>query len=220
MLSERMAMKLVAAGALVLLPAFALAQGAGKIVCWKDSAGKVIGCGDKVPLEYQGSGTKELDARGRTRAHTESAEEASRRREREQQAARGRAEDERKALEQRRQDVALLETYSNEKEIEAKRDRELQVIDLQIEQLAMALKNTGQRLSDVKSRVAPFEKSGKAPPPALKEELARASADKQRFEDSIAQREREKEALRNKYSDYQTRFRELRAQQTAASARK
>ena len=24
----------------------------GRIVCWKDKTGKVVGCGDKVPLEY------------------------------------------------------------------------------------------------------------------------------------------------------------------------
>jgi hypothetical protein len=35
----------------------------GKIVCWKDNAGKVVGCGDKVPPEFQSSGTKELDSR-------------------------------------------------------------------------------------------------------------------------------------------------------------
>ena len=27
----------------------AMAQSKGRIVCWKDKAGKVIGCGDKVP---------------------------------------------------------------------------------------------------------------------------------------------------------------------------
>jgi len=27
-------------------------SGTGKIVCWKDKAGKVVGCGDRVPPEY------------------------------------------------------------------------------------------------------------------------------------------------------------------------
>src|SRR5919106_763453 len=119
------------------VPGVASAQ-SGKIVCWKDKSGKVIGCGDTVPPEFQGSGTKELDSRGLTRKQTESVEEASRRREKEQEIARTRAEEDRKALDQKRQDTALLETYSNEREIDLKRDRDLQVIDLQIEQFTVA----------------------------------------------------------------------------------
>src|SRR3954463_8786520 len=98
---------------------------AQKIVCWKDKSGKVVGCGDKVPPEYQSSATKELDKRGITRSTTESVEEANQRRGREQEAARVKAEEDRKLVDQKRQDNALLETYSNEKEIDLKRDRDL-----------------------------------------------------------------------------------------------
>src|SRR4051812_10482480 len=122
----------------------------GKIVCWKDASGKVIGCGDKVPPEYQASATKELDSRGVTRKQTESVQEADQRRLKEEEAARVKAEEEKKSLGQKRQDTALLETYSNEKEIDLKRDRDVQVIDLQIEQLTVALKNTTQRYTEAK----------------------------------------------------------------------
>ena len=59
---------------LLLAPALAVALAAlvggdalaqKKIVCWKDKAGKVVGCGDTVPPEYQDNATKELD-KGRT----------------------------------------------------------------------------------------------------------------------------------------------------------
>src|SRR5215208_204101 len=133
----------IVAGALVL-PGAAEAQ-SGKIVCWKDKSGKVIGCGDKVPPEFQSSATKELDSRGVTRKQTESAEEANRRREKEQDLAKTKVDDDKKALDQKRQDTALLETYASEKEIDAKRDRDLQVLDLQIEQLEGAVKNATQR---------------------------------------------------------------------------
>src|ERR1044071_3461619 len=68
----------------------------GKIVCWKDKSGKVIGCGDKVPPEFQSSATKELDSRGITRKTTESVEDANQRRAREQEAARTKAEEDKK----------------------------------------------------------------------------------------------------------------------------
>jgi chromosome segregation ATPase len=199
------------------LPGTAAPAQSGKIVCWKDKSGKVIGCGDTVPPEYQGSGTKELDSRGITRKQTESVEEANRRREKEQDITRSRADEDRKALDQKRQDTALLETYSSEREIDLKRDRDMQVIDLQIEQFTVALKNTTQRYNETKARADVVEKNKKPLPANLKEELARVGSDKQRFEQSIQAKQREKEELRNKYAEYRKRFAELRAQQQAAA---
>lgn len=195
-------------------PVLTLAQ-SGKIVCWKDSSGKVIGCGDKLPPEYQGSATKELDSRGVTRRQTESVEEATQRRQREQEAARLRAEEERKSLVQKRQDTALLETYSNEKEIDVKRDRDLQVLDLQIEQMTMALKNTTQRYNEARGRAEILEKN-KPLPPTLKDEVTRLSSEKERFEQSIATKHREKEELRVRYAEYRKRYTELRAEQLSS----
>lgn len=202
------------------MPVDATAQ-SGKIVCWKDKAGKVLGCGDKVPPEFEGSSTKELDSRGVTRKTTESADDAARRRERDQAAARLKADDDRKALDQKRLDTALLDTYSNEKEIDLKRDRDLGVLDLQLEQLNEALKNTTQRYNDSKSRVDSTEKNKKAVAPALKDELARATNEKQRLEKSIEAKQKEKEELRQRFADQKKRYTDLRsAQAPTASAKK
>jgi hypothetical protein len=213
---------LIAVSAVTLCLCFAATAQAqrAKIVCWKDASGKVVGCGDKVPPEYQSSATKELDARGVTRKQTESVEEANQRRAREENAARVKAEEEKKALGQKRQDTALLETYSNEKEIDLKRDRDLQVIDLQIEQLTVALKNTSQRYNEAKGRADAIEKRGKPLPAGVKEECDRLANEKQRFEQSISAKNNEKEELRAKYTEYRRRFAELRAQQASASPRK
>ena len=81
---------------------------AQKIICWKDKSGKVVGCGDIVPPEYQESGTKQLDKRGVTRGTTDSAEEVAKRKAQEQETAKQRAEEQKKNAEQRRQDSALL----------------------------------------------------------------------------------------------------------------
>src|SRR3712207_2146446 len=90
---------------------------AAQIVCWKDKSGKTIGCGDKVPPEYQSSATRELDSRGITRKQTESVEDETTRRQRQQEAARLKAEDDRKRLDQQRQDTALLETFRDRKSV-------------------------------------------------------------------------------------------------------
>lgn len=49
-----------------------------KIICWKDAAGKVIGCGDRVPPEFRQNESKTLDNRGITRETSVSTEEAAR----------------------------------------------------------------------------------------------------------------------------------------------
>lgn len=210
--------------ALITMPGVASAQ-AGRIVCWKDKNGKVVGCGDKVPPEYQANATREMDSRGVTRKTNESHEETTRRREKEQEAARVKSDDDRKALDQKRQDTALMETYSNEKEIDLKRDRDVQVLDLQLEQLTVALKNTTQRYDETRAIVEGNEKSKKPVPPPLKAELVRVTQEKQRFEQSIASKQKEKEELRVKYADHRKRYIELRAAQagpgaTSASAKK
>jgi hypothetical protein len=204
----------LALASLVSLAADAAQQ--NKIVCWKDAAGKVIGCGDKVPPEYQGSGTRELDSRGVTRGTTESTDEVNKRRLREQEAARVQAENDRKSVEQKRQDRALLESYSNEKEIDLKRDRDLQVIDLQIEQITMSLKNATQRHDDAKARIDAAEKNKKPASAQLKEELARASADRARHEKGIDAKNQEKDELRKRYAEQRRRFVELRNSSAAS----
>src|SRR5215210_2739945 len=100
-LTERTAVvlgTLAAIGMLSLPGAATAATAPGKIVCWKDASGKVIGCGDKVPPEFEASGTKELDSRGLTRKTTESADEVGQRRLRDQDAARIKAEEERRMI--------------------------------------------------------------------------------------------------------------------------
>ena len=192
------------------VPATSWAQ-AGKIVCWKDKSGKVIGCGDKVPPEFQSNATKELDKRGVTRGGMESTEEIAQRRAQEQEAAHLKAEDARKSIDQKRQDTALLETYSSEKEIDLKRDRDLQVLDLQMEQLNTSLKSAVARYNDVKSRSDSLEKSGKPVAPGLKDDLVRAAEDKERVEQRVAAKQKEKDELRARYAEYRKRYADLRS---------
>jgi hypothetical protein len=197
-----------AAGMLVGLAGPAAAQ---KIVCWKDKAGKTLGCGDKVPPEYQSSATKELDSRGVTRKQTESVEEANARRLREQEASRVKTDDDKKRLDQQRQDTALLETFSNEKEIDLKRDRDSGVIDGQLEQLTAALKPVTQRYNEAKARFDQTEKGKGGAPQGVKEEYQRAAAEKERLDKNIASKQHEKEELRKRYAEYKRRYTELKA---------
>lgn len=184
--------------------------GSGKIICWKDKSGKVVGCGDTVPPEYQESATKVLDRRGVTRGTTESAEDAAKRKGQEQELAKQKAEEQKKRAEQRRQDSALLATYTSEKEIDQKRDRDLQLVDLQISQLQVSLRNATDRYNDAKVRSDLAQKDARLAHTGLQEELTKTAAEKERLEQSIADREQEKEGIRKRYAEQKKRYLELR----------
>jgi len=186
------------------------AAASGKIVCWKDASGKVVGCGDQVPPEYRGTGTSELDKRGVTRRTTESTEEATKRKEKDAELAREKAEEKKRLADQRRQDTALLGTYNNEHEIDARRDRDLQVIDLQVQQLEVSLKNAAARLADTRSRIAQAEKAKKPVPPALSEDVTRIEAEQSKIEANIAAKHKEKEEVQARFVQQKKRFLELK----------
>lgn len=200
-------------GALPVSGAHAQGKGGGSIVCWKDASGKVVGCGDKVPAEFANSGTRELDKRGNVRKTGESAEEAAKRKAKDAEQAKQKEDDQKKAAEQKRKDSALLATFANEKEIDLKRDRELQAIENTLTQQRAALKLANDRLADAQGRAAAFEKGNKdkkPAPPGIKEDIARAEGEKGRLEKDVADKEKSKESTMTTYAEYRKRFQELK----------
>jgi len=189
----------------------------GRIVCWKDKSGKVVGCGDRVPPEYQDSATREMDRRGVTRATTESAEEAARRRAQDKETSKQKAEEQKRMADQKRQDTALVNTFSNEKEIDQKRDRDLQQLDSQVTQLQVSLRNATERYTDAKTRSDAGSKDKKLAE-ALKEDVAKTAAERQRLEQQIAAKEKEKDEIRQRYADQKKRYLELRGEAPSAAA--
>lgn len=202
------------AAALSAFPSMAAAQSKekGRIVCWKDKSGKVVGCGDKVPPEYQDSATREMDSRGVTRNTTESSEDAAKRRTQDQAAAKAKAEEAKRLAEQQRQDSALLNTFTSEKEIDQKRDRDLQQADIQMGQVKTSLKNATDRYNDTKARMETASKDKKGPSEGLKDELARATSEKQRFEQLVVTKEKEREEISKRYAEQKKRYLELRGE--------
>jgi hypothetical protein len=205
-LSLRMVAGAVAATALLAAAPVVLAQ---KIVCWKDSTGKVIGCGDRVPPEFQKNETKRLDSGGITRQTTVSAEEAARQKAEADKKAALKLEEDRRIAEQRRQDTALVNTYTSAGEIDVRRDRELQVVDLQIQQLKAAVKGAVDAHTAQKSRYASFEKRGKVPD-NVKDDLKQAAEEEERVKTRIADKEKDKERISTSYAQQKARFIELK----------
>ena len=200
-----------------MFAATASAQSKGKIICWKDKSGKVVGCGDKVPPEFEDAATKELDRRGVTRKTTDTAEEQARRAADEAAMAKQKEEEKKRLAEQRRRDAALLNTYANEKEIDQRRDRELQEVDRLIGQFQVLHKTAATRRTDAMTRLAAAEKARK-PSDALKDEVARAEADMAKLDTNIADKNKEKEEIRARYAETKQRYLELGGGQAQAAA--
>jgi archaellum component FlaC len=198
--------------ALNVIPADANAQG-GKLFCWKNKAGKTE-CGDKIPYEYQDAAIKEMNRQGVVTSRSESLSPEERK-------AREAADEKRVAEkqrqdEQRRKDKALLDTFSNDKEIDLKRRRDIQLVESIIETLQSNLKNIDARKADAEARADRFVKEKKPVPPPIQDELERVKTDNDRTTQQIAQKRKEIIALNQRYDDLKKRYIELTG--TTASA--
>jgi DNA repair exonuclease SbcCD ATPase subunit len=195
------------------------ARAAGRIICWKDESGKIVGCGDRVPPEFQGSATKELDSRGITRKTTETPEEAARRQAEERKQNEKRAEDRKRLAEQQRRDRALLATYGSEREIDERRDRELELVEDQIKQLDVSLRNANERRRDLEERRTVAEKDERLARtlPALQQELDDIGAEQRRLQERITSREKDMQAIRSRFDEQKQRYRELKGGASASA---
>lgn len=90
---------------------------------WVDENGKTH-YGDTIPAKYANRAPERLNKSGAAPTKVERPAQVAETRPTEQEIEKQKA-DAKRLLEQRRQDVALLATYSNEKEIDQAREREL-----------------------------------------------------------------------------------------------
>lgn len=191
--------------------------GSGKIICWKDKSGKVVGCGDIVPPEYQDNATKELDRRGVTIKQSEAALTPEQRKAQQAELERKQAEDLKKEV-QRRQDRMLLDTYSQEKEIDHDRGRRVQGIESEIESLQINLRSANTRQANARARAEQYKKNKKPVPPEVQDEVDRIEGEKTKIENQIAQKRKDIAALNQKYDEFKKRYSELTGKSPSGSS--
>lgn len=187
-------------------------KAAPRIICWFDKSGKVqLGCGNVVPPEYLGHPTRELTRQGITvnRAEAPTAEQL---RARQEEEARRKAELARLA-EQQRRDRALLDSYTDVSEIDARRDRDLHQLELTIRGLETNLKQLQTRYGEANARADGFRKQQRDVPPVLGDELSRISADLANVTRLIEERRKDVESARVRYEELRARYLELKAAQ-------
>jgi hypothetical protein len=184
-----------------------LPAGAGTIKKWVDENGTTH-YGDSVPPQYVNQGSTEISSQGLVVKKTERAMTLEERKAQEDEKVR-QQEAEQKALEQQRRDKALLNTFTDEKEIDLARDRNLQQADLQVKSTDLRIKQLEDRLAQLRKQAENATRSGQSAPVGLQQDIADLGRDILHLRDGNQQKKKEMEAIRAKFDADKQRFREL-----------
>ena len=139
-----------------------------------------------MPYEYQDAAIRKYNRAWLRAAPVDDPEEQAH----DEAQAKKQADDQRRE-ETRRQDKALLETFSTEKEIDLKRVRDVQLIEATIETLQTNLKSMNERRADTQSRINQYLKDKRPVPRPFQDDIARVDSDKAQTEKLIAQKRQE-----------------------------
>lgn len=197
---------------LIALTTLSLSSYAGpeRIYKWVDNKGETH-YGHTIPPEYADRDRFEIDKTGRIVKKTDvlTAEEH-----RAQEAA---AAQQQVLREQERnkklRDSSLLNTYSNVKEIDLARARNLQQVDARAQVAGKQLSNANDAYEALKVRADSLAKSGKPIPTYLREDLIAAQANVVKLNKEYAAINTEKSTLEARYDEDKARYKELTGKQ-------
>ena len=173
---------------------------------WVDEKGRVQ-YSDTPPEKDKGA--VQLSNRGIVMKKMEGPLTAEQQKAREADEARTRADDA-KAAEQRRQDSALLQSFTTVQEIDMKRDREVQAQEIGIANLRERERSGAARLAEDRKRSEQFEKSKNPLPDTIKEDIVRGEAERNVLEDEIKRRYDDIGTTRARYEALKKRYIVLR----------
>ena len=173
------------------------ASGAGaatKMYKWVDDNGETH-YGEVIPPEYANKNKVQLDATGHEVRQKETA-------------ARQNPEDA-AAVEQRRKDKALLNTYSNEKEIDLARDRNLQQVEARIGSIKLLQQSAQETLDGYHKEAAGLQKAGKKIPASLQSDISMSENRVAELKRDLAAAEEKEAVVKAGFEADKARYREL-----------
>ena len=182
---------------------------AAKMYKWVDDNGTTH-YGETIPPEYANKDRSQLD-KGRVTKKVEVLTPEERRAE---EAAKKTADakkraDEDLALEQKRRDKALVNTYSNEKEIDLARSRNLQQVDARINSISSQLKMSNDNLLALQKESDGLVKAGKKAPPSLQEDIQETQSRINKLQQDLDKASAEKATMDARYDADKVRYKEL-----------
>lgn len=192
---------------LALALALADVAGAAKIYKWTDEKG-VTHYGESIPPEYKDQAATEMSKQGITVRKWDSANTPEQRKATEGKAAQERA-DKQRTFEQRRRDMALVNTYTSPKEIDDARDRSLQLPMQVIRTLEPRLKRAQEKLANLQQQATSLTKAGKSVPDGLEQDLADQQTELDGLKAEVERYQAQIQAVKTKYEEDKKRYLEL-----------
>jgi predicted nucleic acid-binding Zn-ribbon protein len=171
-----------------------------------DDKGRTQYYNNTPPPECLGKATVEMSDHGVVIKKTKEEVELK---EAEEQAKRE-AVEKKRAVDKKRLDAALLATYTDKKEIDLARDRNIQPAELAIKGIEPRLKVSQDRLEVLKLQFLEAQKTKSPALASLKKEMNSAKKEVVRLEDELIKRKEEVENIKARFSAERKRFIELK----------
>ncbi len=201
---------LLASSAMVALNASAQVR----IYCCDDTNGRKV-CGDFLPEACQGRAYEERDNRGFVVKQVEAPLTEEQLARREAELAR-KEEAKKKAAEERRRTLALLSTYSNEKDINSARDRALAEVEKNMKQSQARLEDANKKKLKLDAEKEFYK--GKAMPDSLKAQVRENEKEINAQQAAVDGRVKDMEDIRNRFAEERKRYLELTGKKAADGA--
>ena len=183
------------------------AVGAAKIFKWVDEKG-VTHYGESIPPEYKDQAATEMSKHGLTVRKLDAAATGNEARKAAEEKAIKDREEKQRAFEQRRRDMALMNTYTSAREIDEHRERTLQVPIQTLKGLEPRLKKAKDRLTSLQSQAAALTAKGKSAE-ALDQDIADEQVEIQNIKADMDRSQAQIEAIKLKFDADKKRFMEL-----------
>jgi hypothetical protein len=183
------------------------AAGAAKIFKWVDEKG-VTHYGGAIPPEYKDQASTEMSKHGLTVRKIDAATTGGEQKKAAEEKAIKDREEKQRAFEQRRRDMALMNTYTSAREIDEHRERTLQVPMQTLKGLEPRLKKAQDRLASLQGQAAALAKKGK-PTDVLDQDIADEKVEIDSLKADVERGQAQIEAIKAKFDADKKRYLEL-----------
>jgi len=179
-----------------------------KLYKWVDANGETH-YGETIPPEYANRDTKMLD-KGRITDRSGTFDAGK------QKVVKKETEADKAVLAARRHDEALLNSYSNEKEIDLARDRNLLQIDARINSYSTLIKSAQATLDDLHKESDSRTQQGRKIPQSLSDDIASTETRIAKLQKDLEANQKEMDAVKARYEADKLHYRELKSRSASS----
>jgi hypothetical protein len=191
--------------ALLLMTALVPPADAAKSYCCSDERGRQV-CGDSLPRECYGRAYREVSESGTTLRQVEAPMTAEQQAKRDAELA-AKKKEERAAIEEKRKNQALLNTYSSEKDVDLARARALADVENRGKEVQSKYNEAVKRKQKLEGEREFYQK--KPMPPELTEQIRASEAEIKAQQKAIEAKKQEMEQVRIRFDEERKRYLDL-----------